>query len=280
MDKVYSKIKNRKSDPLLSVVMGVYNREKYLHEAIESVLCQTYRKFEFFIVNDGSTDNSWEIIKSYAKTDARIKCINNRKNLGQSGARNVAIKKAKGDFIVIADSDDICTPNRFERQTKYFQKHFNKIDVLGSDYGIFSDKSKKIFDIVKANVKDLYNGKPPVHNPTCMIKRSVFKDYGYYNPKFDNAEDVELWFRWFSQGVRFDNIPKVLYKKREHEGCVSKTRIRSQDYLMLKINIIAVTKYRLHFTFHGYLRILEQFFYLIYLSLRLDKIYVKKNKYT
>lgn len=268
---------SKNNNPLLSVIMAVHNREDFLSGAIESVLNQTYQNFEFFIVNDGSKDNSLNIIKSYAKKDARIIIINNPKNLGQSGARNVAIRKAKNKYIVIADSDDICLPTRFEEQAKYFQKYSNKIDVLGTSYSLYSDyKMKKKIEVVKADVDDIYDGKPPVHNPTCMIKKSVFDKSGYYDSKFDNAEDVELWFRWTSKGVRFANIEKSLYDKRTHKGSVSVERLKSQVYLLLKINLIAITKYRIRFTAKGYLRILEQIFYLLYLSLGLDRIY-KKN---
>src|SRR3989338_2886711 len=268
-----------KTDPFLSVVMAVHNREKYLREAIESVLNQTYENFEFFLINDGSNDNSWEIIKSYAEIDSRIVCINNHKNLGQSLARNVAIKKAQGEYVIIADSDDICLPSRFENQLKYFKEHSLEVDVLGSFFCLFTDGDINKCESVPVSISDLNDGKPPVHNPTCMIKRSIFSNNGYYDSKYDNAEDYELWSRWSSRGVRFHNLHEVLYKKRNHSGCVSTERIRHQNYLMTKINIIAIIKYHRRFTIAGYLRILEQLFYFIYLLLRLDKVYKKSGKY-
>ncbi|EKD56889.1 MAG: glycosyl transferase family protein, partial [uncultured bacterium] len=184
----------------------------------------------------------------------------------------------KGKYIVIVDSDDKCLPNRFEQQVKYFQNNSSKVDVLGTAYNLYSDdQMKKIIDVVRANAKDLYDGKPPVHNPTCMIKKNIFLKYGYYDSRFDNAEDVELWFRWYSQGVKFKNIPEVLYKKRIHSGSVSIAKIKSQEYLLLKINLIALLKYKIKFSRKGYLRVLEQALYLLYLTFGLDKIY-KKNK--
>lgn len=265
-----------KTSPLLSVVMAVYNGEKHLHESIDSVLLQTYSRFELIIVNDGSTDESEYIIREYAEKDKRIIYLKNDLNLGQSKTRNKAINIAKGEYIVIVDSDDICLPDRFEKQIMFFEKNPN-VDVLGSDYCLFSGSLKDDCRmVVSANAGDIYNGKPPVHNPTCMIKRSIFYSYGFYDPAYDNAEDAELWFRWFSQDVYFDNISEVLYKKRNHSGSVSISNIRPQVYLMLKINLIAIFKYRIRFTMYGYLRMLEQLFYLIYLLLGLNVIYKKR----
>jgi len=264
-----------KKEPLLSVVMAVYNSEKYLSTSIKSVLSQTYPHFELIIVNDGSIDGSESIAREYIAKDKRIVYLKNEVNAGQSATRNRAIKCAKGDYIAIVDSDDICIPSRFEKQVNFLNKNKN-IDVLGSWYCLFfNNVIDECTTIVSANADDIYNGKPPVHNPTCMIKRDIFLNYGWYDSKYDNAEDYELWLRWFSQGVHFENMPEVLYKKRNHSGSVSVSNIKKQIYLMLKIDLIAIFKYRVRLTTSGYLHILEQFFYLIYLMLGLNKIYVK-----
>lgn len=269
-------MENNKKNPFLSVVMPVYNSEKYLKVAIQSVLKQTYTNFEFFIINDGSTDQTASIINKFAIKDKRIKPIHIKKQGGISNAMNIAIRKAKGVFIARADGDDICLLNRFEKQVNYLLAH-PKVDILGTYFCLFFNGKVNECKVVPASVNDVYNGKPPVHHPTCLIKRNVSPKYGIYNSRYDNAEDVELWFRWFSQGVKFDNIPEVLYKKRIHEGCVSIAKIKHQTYLLLRINFIAITKYRIRFTIQGYLRILEQFLYLLYLTLRLDRIYKKNN---
>jgi len=155
----------------------------------------------------------------------------------------------------------------------YFSEH-PECDVLGSSYCIFYDSNvDECKSIVSGNTADIYDGKPMVHNPTCMIRRATFLSHGYFNSKYDDAEDYELWSRWFSEGVIFNNIPEVLYKKRIHEDCVSLLKIKHQIYLMLKINLIALFKYRRRFTKAGYYRMLAQFLRLIYLSLRLDVIF-------
>lgn len=268
---------NTINSPLLSVVMPVYNGEQYLGEAIKSVLAQTYSNFEFIIINDGSNDDTELIIKNYQWKDPRIKSINLKQNGGISNALNVGIDFAHGDYIVRMDCDDIITTDKFSRQVEYFREHKEKVDVLGSYFCFFYDNSIDRCKMVPAYAHDVRNGKSPVHHPTCMIRRNIFQKYGKYNSKYDNAEDVEMWFRWYSQGVKFDNIPEVLYKKRIHEGSVSVARVKNQTYLLLKINIIAIFKYRIGFTVSGYKHVIEQFLYFIYLVLRLDRIYVRKK---
>lgn len=265
--------------PLISVVMPVYNGEKYLAAAIESILNQTFPNFEYIIVNDGSFDNTEKIIKEYAEKDERIVYLKNDKVLGQSGARNRAIKHAVGSYIALTDADDISLPNRFIEQVAYIEKH-KDMDVLGTAFCLFYEGNVGECKVVPAHAYDVHNGKPPVHNPTCLIKKKTFFDFGYYDQNYDNAEDVELWFRWFSQDVKFHNLPQVLYRKRIHERSVSISKIRHQTYLLFNINLIALLRYRIRFTTRGYLRILEQVLYLLYLILRLDRVYAKdKNIY-
>lgn len=256
----------------ISVVMATYNSEKYLAESIQSVICQTHENFELIIVNDNSSDLSDEIIRDFAEKDHRIVHLSNHRNMRQSATRNRAIEIAKGEFIVIVDSDDICLSDRFEKQLNHFSDH-PECDVLGTSYSIFFDtKVDECQSVVSANIDDIYGGKPLVHNPTCMIRRSVFTVHGSFNSKYDDAEDYELWSRWLAQGVIFNNIPDVLYKKRIHEDCVSLTKIKRQLYLMLKINLIAIFRYRRRFTTAGYFRMIAQFLRFIYLSMHLDTI--------
>ena len=263
----------------VSVVMATYNHESYLEASIRSILCQTHTNFELIIVNDNSPDASDALIRDFAAIDERIVYFVNERNLKLSSCRNKAIKAAKGEFIVIVDSDDICTPDRLEKQLNHFDTHPD-CDVLGSSFCLFFDSNvEECNSVVTANTDDIYDGQPLVHGPTCMIRRTVFANHGYFNSKYDDAEDYELWSRWFYRGVIFDNISDVLYKKRIHEGCVSLVKMKHQIYLMLKINLIAVLKYRRRFTKAGYLRMLAQLFRFVYLSLRLDRIFRKSSAF-
>lgn len=258
--------------PKISVVMAVLNGQDYLAEAIESVLGQTFSDFEFYIVNDGSVDGTEDIIEKYLGKDSRIKYLKNEINSGQSKSWNRAIEAARGEFIIRMDADDVCVLDRFEKQYQYMISHLD-VGVLGSRYYIFSnERNKKIESPIFFNIKD---GRPPVHHPTCCIRRSLFQSFGYYDSKYDSAEDAELWYRFYSSGVKFANLDEYLLLYRVHGGNVSVKKIKKQIYLQFKINLLAIFKYRINLSLKGYLRLLEQIAYLAYLSLGLDRIYRK-----
>lgn len=263
------------TNPLISVVMPVNNGEKYLPQAIDSVLCQTYNNFEFIIIDDGSTDKTKEIVNRYFRIDHRIKLIIQKKS-GISNAMNTGIRKAKGEYIFRADGDDVCLRDRFKIQINYLLKH-PTIDVLGTYFCTFIDDNFNKCVTIPANSFDVYNAKSFIHHPTCAVKRKIFMNNGLYDSRYDNAEDFELWYRWFSQGVKFYTIPQVLYKKRIHQGSVSVSKVKNQTYLLLKVNLKAILEYHIPFTIKGYLHVLEQLLYFLYLSLHLDKIYVRNK---
>lgn len=197
----------------LSVLMPVYNAEDYLIEAIDSVLNQTYRDFEFIIIDDGSQDGSSHIIKSYS--DPRIKYLRNETNLRISKALNKGIALAGGKYIARMDADDVCHPQRFEQQLTYLEKH-PEIDIVGSWTCNFSDnfryynKTKTKPEQIK--VKTLF-GSPFIH-PSVMGKAAIFKAYKY-SPDFVPSEDYEFWNRLtFHKEVVAANLPSYLLNYR------------------------------------------------------------------
>ncbi|MDD2913253.1 MAG: glycosyltransferase family 2 protein, partial [Candidatus Pacebacteria bacterium] len=112
-----------KNNPKISIIMPVYNVETFLSEAIESVLNQTFYDFEFVIINDGSTDNSLEIIKNYEKKDSRIVLLDNKENLGITKSLNIGLNKARGEYIARMDGDDISEKERIEIQYDFLKKN-------------------------------------------------------------------------------------------------------------------------------------------------------------
>ncbi len=118
-----------KEKPRVTVLMSVYNGEKYLREAIDSILNQTFKDFEFLIIDDGSTDSSADIIRSY--TDFRIRLIQNEKNIGLTRSLNKGLKLAKGEYIARMDVDDISLPIRFEKQVSFLDK-YEDVKLVGS----------------------------------------------------------------------------------------------------------------------------------------------------
>ena len=121
--------------PLVSVIMPVYNGEKWLAEAIESILAQTFSDFEFLIVDDGSGDRSAEIIRSYELSDERIRFIQLESNVGKAVAKNHAMKEAKGEYFTFMDCDDLCAPERLEKQVSAMRAN-PEIGVLGYERDI------------------------------------------------------------------------------------------------------------------------------------------------
>jgi len=222
--------------PTISVIMSVYNGEKYLREAIESILSQTFTDFEFLIVNDGSTDGSLEIIQSYQ--DERIRVINNEQNIGLTKSLNKAIKQAKGEYIGRQDSDDVSFPNRFEEQIKYFEEH-PEVALLGTSvYRI--DERGKVFDriIVRAKPgRSLFKGNQFCHGST-MFKREAVSRLGGYNELFRYCQDYELWLR-VAKYYEVSNLTQVLYNLRFHrENIRSLKGEESALYHLLAIRLI------------------------------------------
>ncbi len=205
--------------PQISVIMPVYNGEKYLREALESVLHQTFTNFEFIIINDGSTDKSAEIIKSY--TDERIVYINNGANLGLSKSFNKAIDIARGEYIARMDADDISFPKRFERQVSFLGRHPH-VDIVGTSLEFIDETGKQLgrydkqVDHMDVKFSSLFS--TPMMHPTVMGKTSVFKSH-HYNEGLHNSEDYELWSRLlFQTQTHFANIhePLLLYRTFPH----------------------------------------------------------------
>lgn len=205
--------------PKISVVMPVYNGGKYLKEAIDSVLGQTFSDFEFIIINDCSTDNTESIIKSY--NDSRIKYIKNKKNLGVAESLNMGLEMAKGEYIARMDADDISLPKRFEIQIRFMGRHKNiavcggAIESFGEAHGrAYNERSKG-----KTRVGFLF--KSCLFHPTVMMRRDIIEREHYrYDVHFDKVEDYELWTRILP---KYDicSIRRVLLKYRVHSGQVT-----------------------------------------------------------
>ena len=214
------------NNPLVSVVLSVYNGEKYLGEAIESILNQTYKNFEFIIVNDGSADRSLKIIKSY--DDERIVLIS-RKNRGLIASLNEGIKKAKGKYIARMDADDISLPQRFIEQVSYMEEH-KDIGVCGSWIEVFGENfNNKIWKLKTGNdvLKLMLLFAVPFAHPSVMIRKRILDEHKIiYDKIFLHAEDYKFWVD-LSYYTNFANIPKVLFRYRYVETSISRLADKS-----------------------------------------------------
>ncbi|EOH9579889.1 glycosyltransferase family 2 protein, partial [Campylobacter jejuni] len=171
--------------PLVSIVMPCYNRQEYIVDAIESILNQTYSNFEFIIIDDCSTDNTYEIVKKYAENDKRIIVLKNEKNQGIVYALNRGFSIAKGKYIARMDDDDISLPNRLEKQVEYMEANLN-ITVLGSFIEVFNEKFEKCYSWVCEDDPEilsiLINFFNPMCHPSVMIRREFLN---FYNLKYE-----------------------------------------------------------------------------------------------
>lgn len=195
--------------------MPAYNAEEYIKESIESILNQTYRNFEFIIINDGSIDTTEEIVRSF--NDPRITYLKNDGNIGLSRSFNFGISKAQGKYIARMDSDDIAMETRLEIQVKYLQDNTH-IDIIGSSVTLIDGKNKRLGAISKPREHDVIKWQSlfstPLIHPTVIGKNEVFKN-NLYNESLINSEDYELWSRLiFSNKAIFHNLKRSLLSYR------------------------------------------------------------------
>jgi len=216
----------------ISVIMSVHNGDKYLSEAIESILAQSISNFEFIIVDDGSTDNTAKIIFNFAKKDNRIKIITLENNKGLPNALNVGIRASSGEFIARMDCDDISLPERLKKQLYMIQK--SNVDILGAQV-INIDQSGKT---IKAKTFPMENNIIKYHlpygncisHPTVMMKKSTLENIGLYNVEYKTSQDYELWLRLLPK-CRFANLEEPLIQYRKHQKRLStKQNVQNQTY--------------------------------------------------
>lgn len=210
------------NNPLISVILPVYNGANYLKEAIDSILNQTYVHFELIIINDGSKDNSESIIKEY--NDSRIRYFY-KDNTGLAETLNFGIKHANGFYIARQDQDDISYRDRFEKQVEYLEENLNVV-LLGTRARIISQNEVHYkwhnHAINSAELKfDLLFDNPFVHS-TIMFRKKTLDKIGIYNTDRAYYEDYEFWSR-FSEIGDVANLKDVLLDYRHHENGLSKT---------------------------------------------------------
>ncbi|MFA6361313.1 MAG: glycosyltransferase family 2 protein [Candidatus Shapirobacteria bacterium] len=231
--------------PLVSVIMPVYNPGIYLVDAIESILNQTFSNFELIVVDDGSTDDSWKIIKSYSKKDSRIIVIKNKINLGVSLTSNIAISQAKGKFLARMDADDISTPDRLYKQVNFLKRNPKTI-VVGGQCTIIDENNQiiglKKFPTTEKQILDMIFWAVPIQQGYMMINRSLLpKNFVWYSPSKFSAEEVDLYFNLLKFG-RFANLSDNLYFYRQISTSLSHQNPKKTFWVTLKSRLNAVKK--------------------------------------
>jgi glycosyltransferase involved in cell wall biosynthesis len=211
----------------VTVVLPVFNGEKYIRYAMESVLQQDYTNFELLIINDGSTDKTSDIISGFK--DPRLKIISHEKNLGLVNSLNEGIDLSDGDYIVRMDADDICLPGRISSQVKFMEKN-PSIGASGTFYFALIN-GKKLFYSFPTPVNEtkamlLFNS--PVAHPTAIIRRSLLRRHNLkYSSQFVHAEDYFLWSQ-ISEHADLSNLNKYFLEYRFHDSQVTAVQASSQ----------------------------------------------------
>ena len=226
-------------DPKVSVIMPVYNAGKYLRESIDSILNQSFSDFEMFIIDDKSTDDSLDIIKSY--NDNRIILIEKEKNTGYTDSLNMAIKLAKGKYIARMDADDIAVKDRFLKQYTHMEQN-PELVLLGTLYQIIG--KDRIFQYPGSyeEIKVFALTQNPVPHPTAFIRSSILSKHNlFYDRTYEPAEDFELWTKMIEVG-KVENLQEVCLHYRQHEGQISNTKREIQIKAADKIRTSQIEK--------------------------------------
>jgi glycosyltransferase involved in cell wall biosynthesis len=230
--------------PLVSIVMPVYNTAPFLEEAVHSILHQTFTNFEFIIIDDGSTDESLDVLKSFR--DERIIVLSNGINRGLVFTLHRGLNAARGRYIARMDGDDVSLPDRLQRQVDYMDAHpeadlvatcVDLIDEAGRNTGVWEDDR---LHISPESIRSFLPVNNSLAHPSVLARAEVIRALGYRAAQKD-AEDYDLWLRWASAGHSLHKIPDPLVRHRIRQG--SFTRLRQRN-VFLKIS---ATKRRFFF---------------------------------
>ena len=228
--------------PRVSVILPCYNGARWISQAIESVLAQTYKDFELLVIDDGSTDNSREIVSSYLH-DRRVRYIY-QENRGFSGAINRGIKESKGDFIGFIGQDDLWLPHKLELQTKYLSKH-RDVDLVHSSYFAI-DSEGRVIGIRNVEIPNVSSKRGLIEElflrnfigfETVLVKKRCLDEAGLFDERMVGFSDHDMWLRIAGKFNIQGYIGKPLVKKRIHELQLTKVRIEDNlkdEFLLVK----------------------------------------------
>lgn len=223
-------------NPKISVITPAYNTEKYIKEAIESILRQTFTDFEFIIVDDCSTDKTWEIIQNYAKMDSRIVASRNEKNLGIAENRNKGISLARGKYIVWQDSDDISFPNRLEKQYEFMENNLD-VGICGGYLQFFNEKgdqSIRKYAPDDARLRKTIFRYAPLAQPAAIVRKKCFDQCGRFNSQWTVSEDLDVSFR-IGDKYKFANLQEVVIRYRENNTSATFSRLKDMELYTIAI---------------------------------------------
>lgn len=217
--------------------MGAYNAEKYINEAIESILKQTFKNFEFIIIDDCSNDDTLNLIKNYAHQDNRINLIQNKVNKGLTKSLNIGIEHAKGKYIARMDADDISHPERLKTQYNFLEK--NEEIILVGTSGFTINENGDIIEerdvpLTHKEIEKVIMVVNPMIHSSVMFRKEKIRYIGGYNEDFKKVQDYELWFRSIYNEYRMANLSDRLIYYRTNNKYFER---KSLNYRMTALKI-------------------------------------------
>ena len=228
----------------ISILLSVHNAERFVHQAVESLLNQTFRDFEFLIIDDASTDATSEILRELAAQDVHIRVITNPTNLGLTKSLNIALAQARGNFIARMDADDVALPHRLEKQVAFLETHPD-IDVVGTAYEWIDEDDRVIGrPHVITDPDDIHRTLPrtnPLLHSSVMIRRTTLDRVHGYDESYRRAQDYDLWLR-LSRTSRMANLPEVLMQKRLVKNMISFASERAQLRCAVRARVSALRR--------------------------------------
>ncbi|MDD3138308.1 MAG: glycosyltransferase [Lachnospiraceae bacterium] len=234
----------------ISVIMGIYNCEETLVEAINSILTQTFNDWELIMCDDGSTDGTYDLAKQFAKQYDNIRVYRNKKNMGLNYTLNHCLKHAKGTYIARMDGDDISLPERFQVETDFLDKH-PEYAIVSTPIQYFDESG--IFMVGQANGEPERNRivlSVPFCHAACMVRREAFEKVNGYTveDKYLRVEDWQLWIKMYAAGFKGYNINKPLYMMRDDRDAKArrkfKYRLNQVQVACLAVKELNLAKWR------------------------------------
>ncbi len=218
-----------KFQPRVSILLSAYNSEQFIQPCVRSLLDQTFEDFELLVVDDGSTDRTWEILKSF--NDPRLK-VARQDNMGLTVTLNVLLAQAKGVYIGRQDADDYSLPERIEKEVRFLDSHAD-IALVGTWSVQIDDDNEEIYRFEPEARPEALNQLLVEQNPfihgSWLVRREALLQLGGYREEFRCSQDYDLLLR-MKENYRVSNIPEVLYAKRHTSGMVSVRNVSRQSY--------------------------------------------------